>query len=283
MPVRFTCSECGQRLNARDDKIGQRLKCPKCGTKLTVPSAEEADSHDPARDALKQLEEMVGEDDYISELVVYDDEDAESSRARKFDYDRELVSITRPVIYVQAVLLVLLALFGLVVGFLVGRGTAPAAPEMADAPVPTESIRVEGNLQYTTGDGTQPDRGAVVLAVPAKRMPEEKIPVDDLLPEAQMPGEGNLTLQQITALGGDYTRADDAGNFALFLVPGEYHLLYVSYAATRPRGNQVARKDLAEIGAYVSSGYDLIGPHRYRFETVEIDPEVELDHTFRRE
>lgn len=283
MPVRFSCSECGQRLNARDDKIGKTLKCPKCRTQLVVPTAEAADAFDPTRDALKQLEEAVGEDDDVSELVVYDDNDVDPSTSRVSEFDRELVSISRRVIYVQAGLLVALALFGLVVGFLIGRGTAPHGDAVDDAPQVTTASRIPGKLQYATGEGLRPDRGAVVLAVPADSKPEEKIPVDDLLPEAQMPAAGNLALQQLATLGGDYTRADDAGNFALYLVPGRYHLLYISYAARRPSGNQLARQDLAEIGAYVTSGYDLIGQHRYQFQTVEVRPDARLDHTFSRD
>ncbi|MEX1224370.1 MAG: hypothetical protein WEA31_07460 [Pirellulales bacterium] len=282
MPVRFSCSECGQRLNARDDKIGKTLKCPKCRTQLVVPSVEAAEAHDPTRDALKQLEEAVGEDDDVSELVVYDD-DSEQSTARTSDFDRELVSVSRRVIYVQAGLLLALALFGLTVGFLIGRGTAPQGDGVDDAPQVTTASRVPGKLQYATGEGLRPDRGAVVLAVPADSKPEEKIPVEDLLPQSQMPAAGNLALQQLATLGGDYTRADDAGNFALYLTPGRYHLLYISYAARRPGGNQVARQDFAEIGAYVTSGYDLIGQHRYQFQTVDVRLGARLDHTFSRD
>src|SRR2546428_319979 len=38
MPIRFACPSCGQPLLARDDKVGRKLKCPKCRKTLVVPT-----------------------------------------------------------------------------------------------------------------------------------------------------------------------------------------------------------------------------------------------------
>src|SRR5262245_14748728 len=37
MPISFGCHQCGKQLQARDEFRGRRLKCPGCGTILTIP------------------------------------------------------------------------------------------------------------------------------------------------------------------------------------------------------------------------------------------------------
>jgi DNA-directed RNA polymerase subunit RPC12/RpoP len=34
---RFLCNSCGQKLEAREASAGQPVKCPRCGTDITVP------------------------------------------------------------------------------------------------------------------------------------------------------------------------------------------------------------------------------------------------------
>ncbi len=41
MPLRITCSDCGKKLNVRDELAGKKVKCPGCGT-VFVAAAEEA-------------------------------------------------------------------------------------------------------------------------------------------------------------------------------------------------------------------------------------------------
>src|SRR5215831_16798987 len=42
MPIAFGCHQCGKQLQARDEFAGRRLKCPGCGTILTIPSGAAA-------------------------------------------------------------------------------------------------------------------------------------------------------------------------------------------------------------------------------------------------
>src|SRR6266851_1143367 len=43
MPISFACA-CGQRLRAKDEWAGKRIKCPKCGTPCTIPTDDDANS-----------------------------------------------------------------------------------------------------------------------------------------------------------------------------------------------------------------------------------------------
>lgn len=41
MPISFSCN-CGAKLQAKDDKAGALIECPKCGERLTIPSGDDA-------------------------------------------------------------------------------------------------------------------------------------------------------------------------------------------------------------------------------------------------
>ena len=74
--IRFRCTGCQSRLNARPTHAGRSIKCPACGQPLTVPATEEletaavqpedsssaAESHDDFPDLQEFLrEEAIGE------------------------------------------------------------------------------------------------------------------------------------------------------------------------------------------------------------------------------
>ena len=44
MTIRFRCSECGKQYDTKDEYAGGHVKCPSCGTMLTIPAAGAADS-----------------------------------------------------------------------------------------------------------------------------------------------------------------------------------------------------------------------------------------------
>ncbi|MCA9024070.1 MAG: suppressor of fused domain protein [Planctomycetaceae bacterium] len=41
MSIEFDCPECGHQIRVRDENAGRKGKCPKCGKKIVVPSADE--------------------------------------------------------------------------------------------------------------------------------------------------------------------------------------------------------------------------------------------------
>jgi len=40
MPIRFECEHCGKRLKADENHVGARVRCPRCGNPVHVPSPE---------------------------------------------------------------------------------------------------------------------------------------------------------------------------------------------------------------------------------------------------
>ena len=38
MAIKFACSSCGKRLTAKEEHVGRRSKCPKCGSEIQVPA-----------------------------------------------------------------------------------------------------------------------------------------------------------------------------------------------------------------------------------------------------
>lgn len=47
MPISFGCHQCSKQLQARDEFAGRRLKCPGCGTILTIPGSSTAAAPPP--------------------------------------------------------------------------------------------------------------------------------------------------------------------------------------------------------------------------------------------
>ena len=47
--IHFTCSHCAKRLRAGREMAGKRVKCPQCGTVLTIPDAGKADGGSAAK------------------------------------------------------------------------------------------------------------------------------------------------------------------------------------------------------------------------------------------
>jgi len=70
MAIRFKC-ECGKALSAREIYAGRKVRCPKCGKKVTVPEPDEVgDKGEDGKGAVRgrgglEAELLVGEDETI--------------------------------------------------------------------------------------------------------------------------------------------------------------------------------------------------------------------------
>jgi hypothetical protein len=279
MPIRFSCPHCHQKLKASEDKAGRRIACPKCKTKLTIPSAEAAAQVTSSTAAVD--ESAV---DPFAELVVYDEPVVYETEAPKdegprgtADFNRHLVSISRRLIYLHAVLLLLLAAVGFAAGYVIGlRGRNQVVTK---AP-PPQRVLIQGRIRWEATTGLLADKGAVVIALPAEVQPEQMLPGDSLSPAMPMPAKGDDLIRTIEAWGGDYTRTNDVGEFELFLLPGRYHLLYVSHNAERLANVEPEREHVAELGQFFSVPHELIGSYRYRWAAEELDENSQLMHDF---
>ena len=95
MAIQFACS-CGRKLQAADEHVGRRVKCPACGTETTVPGDETAVQPVeavPARPAPVQAEEpppqKADEGRPRRRRREADDEDDEDRPRRRRSRDRD--------------------------------------------------------------------------------------------------------------------------------------------------------------------------------------------------
>ena len=275
MPIRFACEECGQKLSARSRQVGHVAKCPKCKHDVTVPASSTRSSTGSQPSEPESPGEAEDQDDLYSQFVVYDDDaewvyedETEPSQKAPVAVTIERVSIPRNILYIQGVLLALVAIVAFVFGVLVGSGGSPK--ETAQAVV--RPCTVVGHVHYLTQNGAEiPDEGAVVIVVPKEKQPnaEQRAAVEGLRPSDPLPREDHPALRAIRMLGGAYTRTDENGDYDLRLpAAGEYFVLVLSGNRYRDANEDPVRADLAEIGGYFLPATVLLGNQRYEWRSV---------------
>ena len=286
MSIRFACHHCGQRLSVNDEKVGKKAKCPKCKGSLTVPTAAAAAA---------QLAEIRAEragaevEDALSEFVVYDDDteliystEAEYYPAVETDVNAAYVAVPRWAIYVQGILLGIVALVAFTLGIMVGAVSVPDAVEpQAEGPVV-----LTGHVTFVNSANQPiPDEGSVVIAVPTTVRPDQKIEINGLRPDEELPADDHPGVRILHELGGGLTRVDMDGNYRLQLAgPNRYFVLMLSRHARPQEGTTPDREHLAEMGRYFSDSYQLVDPEKYKYlwATLRIRGDTPLDHDFGR-
>jgi len=306
MPIRFYCQRCHQLLGIASRKAGSEIQCPKCGWSQIVPSQEAALAA-AAMDLFARSREAL---ESTSNLTVYDDEPsliempqpadspkappeppvsatagalpaADAPHERGEPVPRGMILFPRRMIYVQGLLMLLLFAVGFGSGYFFGGGTEHRATNDRTA---RQRILIEGSLVYDPGTGRLAgDQNAVIIALPAGKLPPKKISSEGIRPQ-DTSIEPQNSAQMIRQLGGEYARADVSGNFSL-VVPdrGKYHLLIISNHANRPEGTDVGEADLSEMQQYFSMAALLIGRHKYSWTTPEISDNLRLDRNLGRD
>jgi hypothetical protein len=195
----------------------------------------------------------------------------------EIDFDK--VALPRNVLYIQGVLLAGVGMIALVLGILIGRMSGPRDT------APTSEVKtcyLTGTVSYTSSGGSiSPDPGAVVIVVPQDRRPnpDEKAPIEGLRPGDPLPDATQPSIARLKAIGGDYARADERGNFKLRVDrTGEYFLLVVSKNAQRKASERPEGVHLAQMGRYFLPAPELIGDQRYAWlaETIKRDKEYKF-------
>ncbi|HUT90415.1 MAG TPA: hypothetical protein VMY37_13015 [Thermoguttaceae bacterium] len=293
MAIRFHCKRCGRLLAIASRKAGARIDCPECGFGQTVPTEEAAAAGAMAESALARKTA-----DAPPIATEYDDESSVLD-ASGYPGSRRVIPIPPPApgppqapaaqaarpmppgtilyrrrtLYLHGLLFLLLAVGAFVAGYFVGRGdvTLPlpgARPEPA-----AERVLVEGKLYYDAEPGkVAPDVGAVILALPAERLPEATLPIQGLRPVDPPPSPESESVREIENLGGAYERADDSGTFRIVLPePGQYRVLLISRQTGRAPETDVDELDLSQISRYFHHAADLVGPYKYRWTLEEIN------------
>jgi hypothetical protein len=180
-----------------------------------------------------------------------------------------LLLMSRRAVYALAGLLLGIALFAFLAGFLIGRGGRPIE---RDAAQPGETaqgdpVALEGSVIYSTAPGNyQGDVNSVAIAVPADKPPAQKLPSAGLRATDADESLATSAGAALRAQGGVLARANSAGDFQLVVPqPGDFHLLLVSRHAKRPAGTEINSKDLAEMAQYFADPAGLIGGQKYEW------------------
>ncbi|MEK6249221.1 MAG: hypothetical protein N2C12_13650 [Planctomycetales bacterium] len=284
MPIRFACENCQELLTVSDQTAGQQMRCPKCTARLSVPNVSvpsvPVPNNDPQSVGQNRATEKPATPGSASPLVVYDTEfryEDESVRTKPVDYDPRLVAISRKVIYLQAGLLVALTMGAALVGYMAGS----TVHDPADAQTATrQRVLIQGEVKWVGFTGPLADSGAVVLVLPSRSLVEKKIAGGRLAPDRPLPASDDKTIEMIEDWGGYYTRTNTAGQFELFVRPGDYNVLVVSHRSKRRAGQRPSRDDIAELGEYVSAPLEIIGPYRYAWQHRRFDRDSQLSHEF---
>jgi hypothetical protein len=286
MTIRFACTHCGQRLSVHDEKVGKKAKCPKCKQPITVPTAEAAAAQLAEVRAARAEAEL---EDALAEFVVYDDEDVELIYETEDDTqtaaaplaDENYVAVPRWIVYVQGVLLGVVALVAFALGILVGGSTATTSGTGEDIAGP---VTLSGHITFrNSGNEQVPDEGAVVIALPASARPEQKIEIEGLRPADEPPGDDHAGVIAIREIGGNVARVNLDGDFRLQLSePGRYFVLMLSGHTRAVEGATPDREHLAQMGRYFTSPVDLIGANKHFWRNERVQRNGRIDDDFGR-
>jgi len=225
-------------------------------------------------------------DDPFSQFLVYDDETElvyEDEEEEPFLpganslFDPSKVTIRRSLLYMQGILLGVVAIFSFALGILVG---AAGSGDVAAVNEPVPCV-ISGRIALRTqDDDTITDAGAVAMVFPQGVRPETKLEILGLRPQDSEPPEDHPALLAIRSLGGDYARADGEGSFRL-QVPdrGKYFLLVIS--ATRPNSDpELPKTILAQMGRYFQLAPDMFGGYDYRWQEETVRGDRQLNFVF---
>jgi hypothetical protein len=243
---------------------------------LAPPPEPEPEPEAPEPRASYRQHTVTEGDDEVTWVIETTPADSGHYDGGEIDFDR--VSLPRYVLYAQGVLLIGVAMFALTFGILIGRSTVPTAIVSKSEP---KTCYLTGTVGKRTSGGTiAPERGAVVMVLPERNRPSDKAPVEGLRPDDPLPSPDQPALSRIKAIGGDYTRTDEEGNFKL-RVPdvGDYFLLVISSSAARKPTDRLETLHLAQIGRYVTNSAELLGDRQYRLrsEVVKKDKEYKFE------
>jgi hypothetical protein len=86
MPIQFSCS-CGRKLQAHDEHVGRRVRCPACGAEATVPGTEQAVQPRPRRLATGDDEDA--SEEHPRRHSRRDEDEEERPRRRRREDDEE--------------------------------------------------------------------------------------------------------------------------------------------------------------------------------------------------
>jgi hypothetical protein len=189
------------------------------------------------------------------------------------------VVVSRRAVYLQGLLLGVVAVGAFALGMLVGRGTAPRGRQ--DVAAVSQPCALQVTVSFRHRDkATVPDVGAVAIVLPQSNPPDSKIALDGLRPQEPRPADAHPGLAVIRSLGGNYARADEQGRVQLHVSgAGRYYVLVIS-AHQASRQAVPPRHVLAELGRFFLLAPDLFAGQDYRWREETLDGEREVNIVF---
>jgi hypothetical protein len=240
---------------------------------------------DPAEQAPSEAEQVHAAVDPFARFRVYDDEtelvyedqdDALPTAGPMLPFDPTKVTLSRRLLYLQGILLAVVALTSFALGVLTGRSTSSVTVDKG--PIPCV---ISGRIALATQHhDTIMEQGAVAMVFPQGARPESKLEIVGLRPGDPEPLIDHPTVRAIRSMGGDYARTDQDGVFRL-QVPdrGEYFLLVIS-ATRRRTEDEIPRAVRAQLGRFFQLEPDLFAGHDYRWQEEAVRGDRQLNFVF---
>lgn len=296
MPIRFLCTGCNRMLSIGRRKAGTPIDCPKCGHTQTVPGPEAAAASLAAAHVTIAPEEIAPDLESADApcVVIGPPLDAPgTSRAERAAEIRvsaspgappgDWIMLPRQAVYIQGLILAVVALGGLGAGYLIGRGGAsPRQSITSRQSGAVEQVLVEGRLLYDTGSQLVGDRDAVMLLLPQGMRPDIRFTAQPFRPHDPPPDPSDPTWRRFSELGGVLARADQEGKFTVVVPqPGRYWMLLISRHTNRAETDRIEDVDRDRIEEYFVSADEIIGPRKYRWTLEQLTAGVKpVEHSF---
>ena len=196
--------------------------------------------------------------------------------ARLVPMPSDKILFPRRMLYVQAVILLLVAVAAFGLGYLSGRGGDATPGDLSgnrtDRAAAQKRVPVEGKVLLDAGSGkTSGDAGAVVIVLPSAKTPSPRLPSQGLGPADPPLSPDDRTAKLLGEFGGATARIDSGGDFSLFVPEsGAYRVLIVSHKATRAADVPIDQADLALLGNYFEKPADLLRSYKYRLMKLDL-------------
>ena len=190
--------------------------------------------------------------------------------SRLISVPSDKILLPRRMLYVEAVLYLTVAAAAFGLGYLAGhRGPSAAGKE----DVGLQMQGVSGKVSLVPQNGAKRgDEGAVVVVLPADKLPGKPLPISGLRPGDPPVAKGDATLAVLAEFGAATARADDSGAFALSVPTAEsYRILILSAHATRGPNGPLEQSDILELKKYFDDPAELLQHCRYRWLTKDIN------------
>lgn len=289
MSVQFTCPHCTQLMSAPRQKIGEVVRCAACGGGVVVPQPLQNEL-DPSADANAQTHhsaaeelnhEMLRESSLRESAVGTETEEdfRHSPRVATFGELSSAIPVTRFALYSIGGLIVGVALISFLLGWAMGQGSVQTQfGAMANA----QRHRIYGRVAFTTGQGRNaPDTESVVVALPRRRKPDEKLTINSIRPDAAPPNSQDPTVRGIREIGGDVVRTDALGEYELDVSEaGEYYLLILSSHVARASNRPPLTNEIVELGQYFKQADTLLGQNDYVWTKHLVRTDKKYDYSF---